>query len=835
MPGCATAADPCNPLTYILRRQIDEKKNYCKKLIDARFANAQNLFRKNLYSHYGCVNAIEFSNQGDLLISGGDDKRVLLWNVEKAIQEHGEPIVMKAQHSSNIFCLGYNNSKTRIFSAGNDDQVIVHDLQTTDVLNFFRHEKPVYGLSVHPQNDHVFASACDDGRILVYDTRGSANSPENFFCVAQHKSPFHSVMFNPVEPNLLATANTKEGVSMWDVRKPLKPVLRYGSEGPAQSCMNVRFNEAGTVLLALRRRLPPVLYAVNSTTHLCQFDHPGYYNSCTMKSCCFAGNNDEYILSGSDDFNLYMWKIPSDDSIKLVDSAHIILRSHRSIVNQVRYNKVNCVFASSGVEKIIKLWSPFQLSDLCTGGLRRDDDTEEKQRRVYTHDEYKNLVLRSGQVNHDYSQQSIDEDQRMMAFFDSLVQREIESWSSEDMPTPLSPSSPENNNHLAHSDSSDSEDAMISDQHSLQCSLGPSSTSPAASKPTERPLESPNRITRLIAKRREKLMRLAALEIGHQVENSLLKKSETSSSASSKSSESNTSKSSSDSEEEYVRSTNNNDIALTHQSRGFKRKIISHTPARKTRIYRKHKNLRSDSSDSDELPDYSASSKNKNQSLDGPQPSTSTGLIPSRRTRYNTLNTKVRPKCSRSSSNSNSSSSSSNRISDCEFPNESNDEHVSDESESDSSDDKEIPLKRRKSTRSIKNKATSKLTELPHRSSNKRQKTNRADTNNRRAHCLKIGVNKECAGENSITPTKNFKNPVSSDSGVASCVSTVEKTNNVSTEEKSASGPCNKSDGSDYERKVRNNACLKIKVDQARLGYKKRVLLPESDSSGSSD
>ena len=74
--------------------------------------------------------------------------------------------------------------------------------------------------------------------------------------------------------------------------------MRYGSASPAQSCMNARFNDAGTTLLAVRRRLPPVLYAVNSATHLCQFDHPGYYNSCTMKSCCFAGNNNEYILSG---------------------------------------------------------------------------------------------------------------------------------------------------------------------------------------------------------------------------------------------------------------------------------------------------------------------------------------------------------------------------------------------------------------------------------------------------------------------------------------------------------------------------------------------------------
>lgn len=81
-----------------------------------------------------------------------------------------------------------------------------------------------------------------------------------------------------------------------------------------------------------------------------------------------------YILCiefvGSDDFNLYMWKIPPMDGKAWVESAHMVLRGHRSIVNQVRYNQVSCIFASSGVEKIIKIWSPFPLGTGCLGGLK---------------------------------------------------------------------------------------------------------------------------------------------------------------------------------------------------------------------------------------------------------------------------------------------------------------------------------------------------------------------------------------------------------------------------------------------------------------------------------
>lgn len=57
---------------------------------------------------------------------------------------------------------------------------------------------------------------------------------------------------------------------------------------------------------------------------------------------------------------------------------------------------------------------------------------DDKSRSLYTHEEYISLVLNSGSgLSHDYVSQSEQEDPRMMAFFDSLVRREIEGWSSD--------------------------------------------------------------------------------------------------------------------------------------------------------------------------------------------------------------------------------------------------------------------------------------------------------------------------------------------------------------------------------------------------------------------
>nr|XP_042705276.1 DDB1- and CUL4-associated factor 5 isoform X2 [Chrysemys picta bellii] len=338
-----------------------------------RLRGCRNLYKKDLLGHFGCVNAIEFSNNGgQWLVSGGDDRRVLLWHMEQAIHSRVKPVQLKGEHHSNIFCLAFNSGNTKVFSG-----------------------EP--------------------------------------FCLANYPSAFHSVMFNPVEPRLLATANSKEGVGLWDIRKPQSSLLRYGGNLSLQSAMSVRFNSNGTQLLALRRRLPPVLYDIHSRLPVFQFDNQGYFNSCTMKSCCFAGDRDQYILSGSDDFNLYMWRIPPDPEAggigRVVNGAFMVLKGHRSIVNQVRFNPHTYMICSSGVEKIIKIWSPYKQPD-CTGDL--DGRIEDDSRCLYTHEEYISLVLNSGSgLSHDYANQSVQEDPRMMAFFDSLVRREIEGWSSD--------------------------------------------------------------------------------------------------------------------------------------------------------------------------------------------------------------------------------------------------------------------------------------------------------------------------------------------------------------------------------------------------------------------
>ena len=97
------------------------------KYFQRRFDHASRLSSHDAKGHSGCVNALDFSSDGLLLASGGDDKRVLIWNMAETLFQEPScaPTPLTATHLSNIFSVKFDNHNRRVISAGRNGNLLL--------------------------------------------------------------------------------------------------------------------------------------------------------------------------------------------------------------------------------------------------------------------------------------------------------------------------------------------------------------------------------------------------------------------------------------------------------------------------------------------------------------------------------------------------------------------------------------------------------------------------------------------------------------------------------------------------------------------------------------
>ncbi|VDO84281.1 unnamed protein product [Heligmosomoides polygyrus] len=312
--------------------------------------------QKDVLGHTGCVNAVEFDKTEIMLASGqfvfchgGDDMRVFVWRVADLVLEAAPKpaVVMERNHNSNIFCYQFSLDGGELFSGGNDGIVIRHDVATRKPLSVYEESHPVYSISANPIDINVVAASREGGVVSFYDRR---ENKEGCFCLIDEGQLFRG-QYNPANALFFATASNR-GVRLYDLRNRRKPLLDLRAF--VSEAIYVEWNSTGTALAALQSNSNPILVDLTERRRI-ELKDPEYSNVHTIKSVTFM--DDSTVMTGSDDFNIYAWRIPSIRKSECVSEASFVLKGHRSIVNHVRYSPCNRIVSSCGVEKIIKVWS----------------------------------------------------------------------------------------------------------------------------------------------------------------------------------------------------------------------------------------------------------------------------------------------------------------------------------------------------------------------------------------------------------------------------------------------------------------------------------------------
>ena len=97
---------------------------------------SSHLFRyQELTGHTDNIRAMDFSDDGAHLVSGGGDKTVRLWSLNQG-RDGGRinSTEMETKHQDQVRCLAFSPDNNRIFSGSDDNKIFIHDTHTLIVI-----------------------------------------------------------------------------------------------------------------------------------------------------------------------------------------------------------------------------------------------------------------------------------------------------------------------------------------------------------------------------------------------------------------------------------------------------------------------------------------------------------------------------------------------------------------------------------------------------------------------------------------------------------------------------------------------------------------------------
>ncbi|MGF1540620.1 MAG: CHAT domain-containing protein [Pleurocapsa sp.] len=280
--------------------------------------------KNRLQGHQGAVHSVNFSPDGKILASAGEDGKIILWN------KNGTLLHTLTGHQNKVYSVNFSPDGKILASAGEDGKIILWNKNGTLLHTLTGHQNALRSVQFSPDGK-ILASAGEDGEIILWNKDG-----RNLNAIATQQGKIYDLSFSP-DGKILASVGEDATLKLW--------------------------NRAGNLLKTLTNNPKPLL-SVSFTP-----DGQQIVTSSSDGTIAFWSKEGELLKSLLEENVIYrvafspdgqiMASVGGDSIIKLWNRDYTVLQSftgHNNGVLGIAFSSNNNAIATASADGTVKLW-----------------------------------------------------------------------------------------------------------------------------------------------------------------------------------------------------------------------------------------------------------------------------------------------------------------------------------------------------------------------------------------------------------------------------------------------------------------------------------------------
>ncbi|KAJ2375982.1 hypothetical protein IW150_002242 [Coemansia sp. RSA 2607] len=286
----------------------------------------------NLQGHDDEVWYVAFSPDGQYLASASRDKTCILWSTKDYSIVH-----KLVGHDGEVSYLEWSPDSSMIVSASNDKTIRLWDVATGHCKDIYTGHEETASSCKWLDNERFITGSLDQ-KIIIWSTNG--------LMVKQISSPRVHDMVVSVESSLLLAADNNSSVHIYDLSTL---TFLYKLEEPT-TIMSLALSSNSRYCLTELRTGSLHMWDLETRTRVRDFS--GHIQGGYVIRCTFAGLDDRFVATGSEDGTLFVW---SRSTGRLLER----LKYHTKSINGCAWSKQVSALATASDDKTICIWPAY--------------------------------------------------------------------------------------------------------------------------------------------------------------------------------------------------------------------------------------------------------------------------------------------------------------------------------------------------------------------------------------------------------------------------------------------------------------------------------------------